>query len=300
MSFAQSLAERAELIDARLTDLFVTGPAVATPDRLREAMRHALLAGGKRLRPFLLIECAGIFGVPPEQSVHAASAVECVHCYSLVHDDLPAMDNDELRRGRPTVWKAFDDWTAILAGDGLCTLAFEILADPATHADPAVRTSLVTLLARASGSAGMVAGQALDLGWEKLERTAAPSADEVRDLQMLKTGALITASCEMGAVLGGADDAARTAVRRYGTALGFAFQIADDLLDAEGSTAVTGKAVSKDQALGKATLVELWGAPRCRDVLAGLENDCLEALSQFGERAALLSEATRFVTTRDR
>ncbi|MDO9381432.1 MAG: polyprenyl synthetase family protein [Hyphomicrobiaceae bacterium] len=300
MSFAQTLAHRAEQIDAELANLFVAGPAAATPSRLREAMRHALLGGGKRLRPFLVIESAYLFGAGAPEAAASAAAIECIHSYSLAHDDLPSMDNDATRRGHPTVWKAFDEWTAILAGDGLLTLAFEILADPSAHPDPAVRASLSLLLARASGSAGMVGGQALDLAWEKLDSTSPATADQVRELQSMKTGALITCACEMGAVIGGADDEARRALRTYGNALGFAFQIADDLLDAEGDSSKTGKAVAKDKALGKATLVELWGPGRCRDLLAELQNDCRAALAPFGDKATTLIATAEFVATRDR
>lgn len=300
MTFAQTLAAGADQIDAQLANLFEAGPAAAAPDRLREAMRHALLAGGKRLRPFLVIEVAKLFGGTGDAASAAASAIECVHCYSLAHDDLPAMDNDVLRRGRPTVWKAFDEWTAILAGDGLLTLAFELLAAPAGHPDPAVRAELTLILARASGAAGMVGGQALDLAWEKLKPSEPPTADLVRQLQSMKTGALITGACEMGAVIGGASEADRAAVRRYGDALGFAFQIADDLLDAEGDAAVMGKAAAKDQALGKATLVEMWGAPRCRALLDDLQRECRAALAGFGDHAATLIAAAEFVATRDR
>ena len=300
MSFAQTLGDRAEQIDAELANLFVSGPAAAAPSRLREAMRHALLGGGKRLRPFLVIESASLFGADTHQAAAAAAAIECLHCYSLAHDDLPSMDNDETRRGRPTVWKAFDEWTAILAGDGLLTLAFEILADPSAHPDPAVRAGLSLLLARASGSAGMVGGQALDLAWEKLDSTSPANADQVRELQSMKTGALITCACEMGAVIGGADEEAQRALRTYGNALGFAFQIADDLLDVEGDASKTGKAVAKDKALGKATLVELWGPARCRDLLAELQGDCRTALAPFGDKAATLIATAEFVATRDR
>lgn len=300
MTFAQTLAARAEQIDARLANLFVAGPAAASPARLRDAMRHALLGGGKRLRPLLVLETAKLFNVAAEDALATASAVECIHCYSLAHDDLPAMDNDEVRRGRPTVWKAFDEWTAVLAGDGLLTLAFEILADPATNPDPSVRSELVLLLASASGAAGMVGGQALDLAWEKLDHNAPPTPEDIRQLQSMKTGALISCACEMGAVLGRANEDARRAIRAYGSALGYAFQIADDLLDAEGDPAITGKAVAKDKALGKATLVDLWGPQRCRDVLAELQADCRNALAPFGASATTLLAAAEFVATRDR
>lgn len=300
MNFAQTLAAGADQIDAQLANLFEAGPAAAAPDRLRDAMRHALLGGGKRLRPFLVIEVAKLFGVSDARVTAAAAAIECVHCYSLAHDDLPSMDNDVLRRGRPTVWKAFDEWTAILAGDALLSMAFELLAQPSAHPDPAVRAELTLLLARASGAAGMVGGQALDLAWEKLDAKGPPTADQVRQLQSMKTGALITCACEMGAALGNADEDQRKALRIYGDALGFAFQIADDLLDAEGNAVVTGKAVAKDKALGKATLVEMWGPQRCRDLLAELQAQCRAAVSGFGDRANLLVAAAEFVATRDR
>lgn len=300
MNFAQILAAGADQIDAQLANLFEAGPAAAAPDRLREAMRHALLGGGKRLRPFLVLESARLFDATGAHAEAAAAAIECVHCYSLAHDDLPAMDNDKLRRGRPTVWAAYDEWTAILAGDGLLTLAFEILAGRTAHPDATVRAELMLLLARASGAAGMVGGQALDLGWEKLEHPGAPTADHVRQLQSMKTGALITCACEMGAVIGGAAEDQRRALRTYGDALGFAFQIADDLLDAEGDAAITGKAVAKDQAAGKATLVEMWGPVRCRELLAELQDQCREALAGFGSKAATLIAAAEFVATRDR
>jgi farnesyl diphosphate synthase len=277
----------------------VTGPAAATPSRLREAMRHALLGGGKRLRPLLVVESASIFGVPPAAALPAATAIECVHCYSLAHDDLPCMDNDRTRRGQPSVWCAFDEWTAILAGDGLLSLAFEVLSDPVTHADPAIRAELALLLARASGSAGMVGGQALDLAWGKLDNTSPPNAQQVRELQALKTGALISCACEMGAVLGGATEEQRGALRRYGSALGAAFQISDDLLDAEGDPTKTGKAVAKDKALGKATLIDLWGPARAREVLGELEQDCRTALADFGDAAATLMATAKFVISRD-
>lgn len=299
MNFAQSLKLRAEQIDAELANLFVTGPGAATPSRLREAMRHALLIGGKRIRPFLVIESAALFGVSPAAAAPAATAIECVHSYSLAHDDLPCMDNDLVRRGQPSVWAAFDEWTAVLAGDGLLSLAFEILANPHAHADAGTRAELVLLLARASGSAGMVGGQALDLAWEKLDQASAPTADQIRELQSLKTGALISAACEMGAIIGNATEEQRGALRRYGNALGAAFQVSDDLLDAEGDPAKTGKAVAKDKVLGKATLVDLWGAPRCRDVLRELERDCHAALADFGEPAVTLLATADFVVSRE-
>jgi farnesyl diphosphate synthase len=295
-AFEARLQAAAGAVEARLTAaLDACGAADA---RLSAAMRHAVLGGGKRFRPFLVTECAGLFGVPVAASADAAAALECVHCYSLVHDDLPCMDDDTLRRGRPTVWAKFDEWTAVLAGDALLTLAFEIVAAPESHPDPAVRSALTLALARAAGPAGMVGGQAMDLAAEKRGEPAKPALDHVRRLQSLKTGALIRVACEMGAILGAADGAQRSALLTYGDQLGFAFQIADDLLDAEGSAAVVGKAVGKDQAAGKATLVSLMGIDAARAKLAAVERAAIDALSLFGVEAEALREAARFMSRR--
>jgi farnesyl diphosphate synthase len=259
-------------------------------------MRHATLGEAKRLRPFLVLECAGLFGVASEAALPTAVALECVHCYSLVHDDLPAMDNDDLRRGKPTVHRAFDEWTAILTGDGLLTLTFALLAAPQTHADPAVRAELVAGLAEAAGAGGMVGGQCLDLEADKLGTSARPLEADVERLQAMKTGALIRFACEAGAILGRAAPDERRALIVYGERLGAAFQIADDLLDTHGDATVMGKAARKDA--GKATLVAALG-PRAAEVrLAALENDALAALGRFGARADVLREAARFVVRR--
>jgi farnesyl diphosphate synthase len=273
----------------------VTG---SPPDRLTAAMRHAVLGGGKRFRPFLVIEAAGLFGVSPQAALDTAASLECLHCYSLVHDDLPAMDNDDVRRGRPTVHKAYDDWTAILAGDGLLTMAFDILARPTTHASPAVRAELVLALARASGAGGMVGGQAFDLEADKLGQPPVATAAHIRRLQAMKTGALITYAVEAGAILGLASHEERMALKTYGDHLGFAFQIADDLLDAEGDAATVGKAVRKDGDAGKATLVSLMGLDVARKTLAETEAAAIAALAPFGTRASSLAAAARFVSTR--
>ncbi|MEL6374893.1 MAG: polyprenyl synthetase family protein [Pseudomonadota bacterium] len=270
------------------------------PPDLRDAMRHAALGGGKRLRPFLVMECAGLFDVAPEAALPTACALELVHCYSLVHDDLPAMDDDDLRRGRPTVHVAFNEWTAILAGDALLTLAFDVLAQDATDNDPAVRCRLIAALARASGWSGMVGGQQLDLEADKLNRPAEPSLDHILALQAMKTGALITYACEAGGLLGRASSTDLAALRAYGHALGRAFQIADDLLDVEGDAAAVGKAVGKDAAAGKATLVSLMGIEAARARLATFEAEAIDALSPFADRAATLQEAARFISRRDR
>jgi farnesyl diphosphate synthase len=254
MVFNQSLAQSAQLVEARLAALLDTVAAGGAPERLVAAMRHATLGGGKRFRPFLTFECAALFGVGADQAVEAAAAIECVHCYSLVHDDLPAMDNDDLRRGQPTVHKAYDEWTAILAGDALLTLAFEVLAAPAAHTDPAIRAQLTAGLARAGGGAGMVGGQYLDLTAEKLGTPPQPSTTHVQRLQAMKTGALIAFSCKAGALLGSAGTAERRAVAGYGERLGLAFQIADDVLDSAIDETTAGKSVGHDLQEGKLTL----------------------------------------------
>jgi len=303
MTFAQSLARAARLTEAAL-DRILSEKSLAgeAPEpqagRLIAAMRHAVLGGGKRVRPLLVIESAALFGVTADEAAATGAALELVHCYSLAHDDLPAMDNDTLRRGRPTVWTAYDEWTAILAGDALLTLAFDVLARPATHPDPAVRAALVAALARAAGAAGMVGGQALDLMADKCGEPASPTAAHVRRLQAMKTGALLVFACEAGAILGGAADQERRALVDFGAALGLAFQIADDLLDAEGDAATVGKAVAKDAAANKATLVSLLGPGAARAMLTETEAAANTALAPFGARADTLREAARFVVDR--
>lgn len=296
MTFALKISIVAALVEQRLADHLsgARGPA-SPPERLAEAMRYAALGAGKRLRPFLLIESAGLFGVKTENALDAAAAFECVHCYSLVHDDLPAMDDDALRRGRPTVHVAYDEATAILAGDALLTLAFEILARRETHPDAAVRSELSLALARAAGWTGMVGGQALDLEAEGESLTA----EQIRHLQALKTGALIRTACEAGAMLGAAPPDERAAIAAYGEKLGQAFQLADDLLDAEGDAAKLGKKARKDKAAGKATLVASFGPENARRYLKDLEEDAVNALKPFGSRAAALIEAAHFVAERE-
>ena len=271
---------------------------IERPERLLAAMRHGALGGGKRLRPFLVVETAALFGVARENALMAGAALECVHCYSLVHDDLPAMDNDDLRRGRPTVHKAFDDATAILAGDGLLTFAFDLMARPEAHPDPAVRIALSGMLARASGIGGMAGGQMHDLAAEG--RFGAQSLDEreIATLQAMKTGALIRFACLAGAVLGQAGADRRDALDRYGVAIGRAFQIADDLLDLEGDAATVGKATAKDSAAGKATLVARLGPERARQRLADLVAEAEAALAPFGPAAAVLQACARFIAAR--
>ncbi len=297
--FAQRLDEAQKNVESRLSEILRTQPR-NVPPRLDDAMRHAVLGGGKRFRPFLVLETARLYGVDADRAVETAAALELVHCYSLVHDDLPSMDNDTLRRGLPTVWAAFDEWTAVLAGDALLTLAFEVAAAPRAHADPAVRAELVACLARAAGPAGMVGGQMVDLVAEKLGEPAAPTLAHVGTLQAMKTGALIRFACEAGAILGKADAADRRALARFGDALGLVFQIADDLLDAEGDPVVVGKAVAKDAVVGKATLVSLLGIAGAREKLASAEADAIAALERFGASADVLVEAARFAAQREK
>ncbi|SEP76159.1 farnesyl-diphosphate synthase [Faunimonas pinastri] len=289
------------VLDALLAPERLPGE-IARPERLMAAMQHATLAGGKRLRPFLVIETARLFGTEGEGVLRAGAALECVHCYSLVHDDLPAMDDDDLRRGKPTVHKAFDEATAILVGDALLTLAFDVLGEEATAASAETRIALVTSLARASGIGGMVGGQLLDLSAEgRFTAEGHPLALDESDilrLQAMKTGALLSAAVEMGAILGDADGDERRALAAYGRALGQAFQIADDILDAEGDAATMGKAVGKDMAKGKGTLVQLWGLDVARGRLGDLVAQAEAALEMFGERAGILRAAARFVAER--
>ncbi len=296
---ASAAAESERLLGFLLADVPADGE-IARPRRLMEAMRHAALGGGKRLRPFLTVETAALFHVPRERALMAAAAIECVHCYSLAHDDLPAMDDDDLRRGRPTVHVAFDEATAILAGDGLLTFAFDILGREETHPDPAVRIALVTGLARASGLGGMVGGQMLDLAAEGRFGPAQAPRGEAATLQMqaMKTGALIRFACTAGAILGAACADDRDAVARYGNALGQAFQIADDLLDVEGDSAVVGKATGKDAAHGKATLVDILGRAGAHARLGALVKEAEAALAGFGDAAGTLVAAARFVAER--
>jgi len=249
--------------------------------RIPEAMRYAIFAGGKRLRPFLTLASAGLFEVPPARALRVAAAIEALHTYSLVHDDLPCMDDDDLRRGRPTTHKQFDEATAVLAGDGLLTLAFGILADPKTHPSGEVRAELVANLARAGGSDGMIGGQMIDI--------LAPERDygeaEVILLQALKTGALFEFACEAGAILAGAGEADRRRLSDFARGFGLAFQIADDLIDVLGTAEEAGKAVGKDRDQGKATLVSLLGVDRARAEAARLAKQAADALSPYGPAA---------------
>jgi len=291
-SFSEALTQAARLTDVVLDQLLVTPPGLE--GRVYEAMRYSALAPGKRLRPFLVLASARMFGVAQRCALQVAAAVEMVHAYSLVHDDLPAMDDSDLRRGRPTCHKEFDEATAVLAGDGLLTAAFELLAEPDTHGDPAVRIELVSALASAAGAAGMVGGQMIDLIAEHQDL----DIGAITRLQRMKTGALIAFSCEAGAILAKAPYELRTALRGYAHDLGLAYQIADDLLDVEGSAAETGKPVGADAAAGKATFVSILGAPRARAQAELLVRQAVAHLDLFEQRAELLREAARFVITR--
>lgn len=290
----ERLARTAERVEAELDRLL----PVPRDERasLGEAMRYAVLGGGKRLRPFLLIESGRLFDVPESRSLRAAAALEMVHGYSLVHDDLPAMDDSELRRGRLTVHRAFDEATAVLAGDGLLTEAFGVLGDPATHPDTSVRLKLVQELSTAAGMEGMAGGQALDLAAEKARQRL--GLDDIMALQARKTGALIIYACTAGADMGRADKRERTALARYGEKLGLAFQIADDLLDHTGSQVETGKPVGRDAGRGKATFVDLLGAEGAREKAAELLDQARESLDLFGAKADFLRAVTVFVLER--
>ena len=291
-AFTDALADDARAVTEMLDRLLSTEDSAES--HLTEAMRYATLNGGKRVRPFLVMSSARLFSVAESCALRVAAAVEMVHCYSLVHDDLPAMDDDDLRRGQPTCHVRFDEATAILAGDALLTKAFQVLADPDTHPDPAVRSDLVAKLAHAAGDEGMVAGQMLDL----LAADTALGMSEVTRLQRLKTGMLIGFACESGAILGKAPEGARHALRAYVHDLGLAFQIVDDLLDVEGDEKEVGKKTGKDQAAGKATFVSLLGRDRARAQADMLADQAAQHLELFAEKANHLRELARFVVKR--
>jgi farnesyl diphosphate synthase len=259
-----------------------------------EAIRHGVLGGGKRLRPFLVLESAALFDVHGEAPLRVAAALECVHCYSLIHDDLPAMDDDDMRRGRPTVHRAFGEANAILAGDSLLTFAFDVVADEATALPGETRARLAAKLARAAGMGGMAGGQALDLA----AAADKPGEDGIVRLQAMKTGALIRFACEAGAEIARAPAHEREALAEFGSAIGLAFQLADDLLDATSDSAALGKAAGKDEDAGKATLVSLHGVDWARRQLDGLVAQAGELLDPFGSRAETLRAAARFVAAR--
>lgn len=294
LAFADLLAAAARRTEAALDRLL---PRPAGPeDPVPAAMRHAALGGGKRLRAVLVLEGAALLGAAADRAERAAAALEMLHAYSLVHDDLPCMDDDDLRRGRPTVHVKWDEATAVLAGDALQALAFEVLADPATHPEGAVRAALCLDLARAAGHAGMVGGQALDLAAERA--ATPPDLAAVTRLQALKTGALIRCAARAGALLAGAGPAETGALDRYGAALGLAFQIRDDILDETGDAALAGKRLRKDRAAGKATFVGLLGLDGAARKASTLIDTALAEVDRFGARAEGLRGLARFVLTR--
>ncbi len=289
---ATALNSAAETVDAELEALLPS--AEGSESRLLSAMRYSALAGGKRLRAFLVLSSADLFKVDRRCALRVAAAVELVHTYSLVHDDLPAMDDGTLRRGLPTAHIEFDEATAILSGDALLTLAFEILAEEATHALASVRCELVRSLAAAAGCRGMVAGQTIDLDLENMETDIAT----ITRLQQLKTGALIAFSCESGAILGQAHGHLRRVLHAYAHDLGLAFQIVDDLLDAEGDAAELGKTVGADEEAGKATFVSLMGVDRARMQARMLADQASSHLDPLGDRVEVLRDVARFVIDR--
>jgi len=289
-------AEETERLLAQLLSDTLLPDEIARPQRLMDAMRYSSLNGGKRLRPFLVAESSAVFGVPREAALLAGAALECIHCYSLIHDDLPSMDNSDLRRGRPTAHQAFDDATAILAGDALLTIAFDIITRDEIHSDPGVRLALTRALARASGIGGMAGGQIMDLAGEG--RFGDKEPPDVAKLQQMKTGALLHFGCIAGALLGQASKQEYAALDAYGRALGEAFQIADDLLDLEGDAATLGKPAGQDNAMGKTTFVTLLGVEGARQRLKSLIAQADSALSIFGGRAEVLRATARFVAER--
>ncbi len=294
-AFERQLSAFARKIEAYLDQLL---PEVgARAPGLIQAMRYALLAPGKRIRPFFVAESARLFAVDERQALQVGSALECVHCYSLIHDDLPAMDDDDLRRGRPTVHKAFDEATAILAGDALLTFAFEILSDEATHREAAVRGELLGELARAAGKDGMAGGQMLDLA---AESESIADLSRIITLQAMKTGALFHFACLSGAILGQASREARAALALYAEKIGLAFQIADDILDRESSSAALGKATGKDEAAGKATFVDLLGLDGAKAEARKLVEEAKDALRLFGDKASVFAAAADYVVGREK
>ncbi|MCO4317535.1 polyprenyl synthetase family protein [Phyllobacterium sp. 21LDTY02-6] len=296
--FQLSLQQHALAVETLLNEVLsdrTRSGEIYRPARLMAAMRHGVLNGGKRLRPFLVMESAALLGGDAMAALRVAAALECVHSYSLIHDDLPAMDNDDLRRGQPTVHRKFDEAAAILAGDSLLTYAFELIASDETELPAKARLTLVHELARAAGVGGMTGGQALDLEAE----TVKPDEQGIIRLQAMKTGALIRFACDAGAIIAGASDSDRQRLAEYGSAIGLAFQLADDLLDVTANAGQLGKAVGKDAAAGKATLVSVHGIEWTRRQLAGLVDQAQELLSPFADKAGLLNAAASFIAERE-
>ena len=289
-----ALAQIAREIDQDFEQLLAS-PGDAR-DPLYAAMRHAAIGGGKRLRPLLVVATASLFHVGRDVALRVGTAVEAIHVYSLIHDDLPCMDDDDMRRGKPTVHRAYDEATAVLAGDSLHALAFEILANSGTHSDPFIRSELIATLALASGPDGMAGGQMMDLEAEK----STFDLPTVTRLQALKTGALIAASVEMGAILGHVPPEGRTHLRGYARDIGLAFQIADDILDVEGDPELAGKALHKDADAGKGTFVSLMGLDRAKQQASMLVEQAIGQLSSYGQEADLLRAIASYITQRDR
>ena len=292
MDIKAALIENAREVDVVLDQLLPPRPDAE--GRLMDAVRYSALSGGKRIRPFLVMASSALFGVSKAFALRVAASIEMVHCYSLIHDDLPAMDNDDLRRGLPTCHMKFDEATAILAGDALLARAFEVIGDAATHPDPRVRTDLTCALAKAAGADGMVGGQMLDL----LAAEVPLEIAEITRMQRMKTGALIAFSCEAGALLGKASDSARHALQAYAHDLGLAFQIVDDLLDVEGSTEEVGKRTNKDRDARKATFVSVLGVERARAQSDMLAQQAVQHLDLFPDTAEPLRGLASFVVNR--
>ena len=301
LSFEDYLNEKAALVEHFLHDTIFSQKSTLSlqwPERLKKAMEHGVMGGGKRLRPFLTLETAQLLKGREDNALQAGAALELIHCYSLIHDDLPAMDDDELRRGQPTVHRAYDEATAILAGDALLTLAFELLASEKTHPDPSIRVNCILALSKAAGASGMVGGQMLDLAAEGRFDTARPSLPEIRNLQAMKTGALICAAVELGALISQASHEQKNALLQFAQALGAAFQIADDILDRESTTEEMGKKTGKDQEKGKGTLVDILGLDAAREECTHLQNKAFKALEFFGKDADILRSAFIFAVKR--
>lgn len=288
----KSLKDFASVIENKMLSLLPVSEG--REENVIEAMRYALLAGGKRLRPFLVVQSAALFSIDNESALRVAAAIECVHTYSLIHDDLPAMDDDDMRRGLPTTHKKYDDATAILAGDALLTLAFEILSDEKTHSDAEIRCDLILALSRAIGAKGMVGGQMIDL---KAENQSLQQ-DEIIRMQHMKTGELIIFSCEVGAILAKVSDDRRTALNKYAENIGLAFQIVDDLLDIEGNSEDIGKTAGKDIEAGKATLVSFKGVEEARALADELINNAISHMDIFDEKSEVLKSLAKFVINR--
>lgn len=296
--FLARLGQHANALERQLRTLLASAPQdgeLLRPEPLMDAIRHGVLNGGKRIRPFLVLESASLFEADPPSVLRVAAALECIHCYSLIHDDLPAMDNDDLRRGQPTVHVKYDEASAILAGDALLTMAFDIIADDETELPPRTRLNLISGLSRAAGIGGMVGGQALDLS----AANDAPDEEGIIILQAMKTGALIRFACEAGAIIGNASSADRERLSAFGSAIGLAFQLADDILDRISDAEAMGKATGKDEDAGKATLVDLHGVDWAQAQLSGLVDQAVELLEPYGERAAFLRDAAYFTAYRE-